>query len=59
MTVITIVTKSDGFMIKGEIKTFNNITKIVDKGNVIELIRNKNYAAIMNKECNRIITVEY
>lgn len=59
MTVITIVTKSDDFMVKGEIKTFNNITKIVDKGNVIELIRNKNYVTIMNKERNRIISVEY
>lgn len=59
MTVVTIVTKADSFQIKGEIKTFKNITKIVEKEDVIELIRNKNYVAIMNKERNRIIAVEY
>ncbi len=59
MTVLTIVTKSDSFQIKGDIKTFKNITKIVEKKDVIELIRNENYATIMNKERNRIIAIEY
>lgn len=59
MKVITIVTKADGFTVKGEIKTFDNITKIVDKGATVELIRNKNWASILNKEHNRIIAVEF
>ena len=59
MKVITIVTKSDSFMIKGEIKTFDNITKIVEKPETIELIRNANWASILNKKFNRIISVEW
>lgn len=59
MTVITMATKTEGFTIKGEIKKFDNITKIVEKENFVELIRNKNYATIMNKERNRIIAVEF
>lgn len=59
MKVVTIVTKTDSFMIKGEVKTFDNITKIVEKENVVELIRNKNYVSIMNKSHNRIIAIEW
>lgn len=59
MTVVTMVTKTDGFTIKGEIKKFDNIIQIVDKGNTVELIRNKNYASIINKERNKIIAVEF
>ena len=59
MTVIVMSTKTDGFTIKGDIKKFDNITQISDKGKTVELIRNKNYASIINKERNRIIAVEF
>jgi hypothetical protein len=59
MKVLTIVTKSDSFVKTGETKAFDNITTIVEKGDVIELISEKKYSAILNKEYHRIIAVEW
>lgn len=58
MKVTITITKADSFTLKGE-KVFDNITKIVEKKDTIELLRNKNWAAILNKERNRIVAVEW
>lgn len=59
MKVITMITKTDAFCLKGETRTFDNISKIVEKETTVELIRSNNYAAILNKDFNRIIAVEW
>ena len=59
MKVTIAVTKSHDFQIKGETKIFDNICQIIEKQDVVELIRNKNWATIVNKAHNKIIAIEY
>lgn len=59
MKVIVMATETHDFMIAGEIQVFDHITSIVEYENRIDLVRNKNYSTMVNKQFNRIVSVEY
>lgn len=59
MKVIVMITETHGFMIAGEIRVFDNITNIVEREKTIDLVVNKNWKSLINKQFNRIVSVEY
>lgn len=59
MKVITVVTKADDFTVKGQVMTFRDVIKIVEKNSAIELIGNNKYLAVLNKDSNRIIDIQF
>lgn len=59
MKVIVMTTETHDFMIAGEIRVYDNITSIVEREKWIDLVVNKNWSTMVNKQFNRIVSVEY